>query len=275
MEQLILKVRGVEVGCTITNREAVDTIVFLHGFTGSTMTWEPIIEDLPKTIRCIAVDLLGHGKSESPKSPNRYQMNEQLLDLHTLFGLLQVTTFSLVGYSMGGRIALAYALKYPEHIIHLILESASPGLASLVEQQARVKADERLAGKIEIEGISKFIDYWQDISLFHSQEKLSEWKRLAIRQERLLQSPLGLANSLRGIGTGNQPSYWLQLKQLKIPVTLVTGEFDQKFNLIAQQMKKSLSNSQHIQVLTVGHAIHVENPVQFATIIREQVIDGI
>lgn len=264
-------VRGVKVGYSITNKEASETIIFLHGFTGSSKTWESIINQLPTTVRCIAVDLLGHGRTEDPPEFERYQMHEQVLDLHFLFISLQVSNFTLIGYSMGGRIALAYALGFPDQVKHLVLESASPGLQSLTDQQARIKADEMLAKKIEVGGLPAFIDFWQDIPLFQSQKKLSDLQRQAIRQERLQQSPLGLANSLKGMGTGSQPSYWPQLDQLKMPVTFITGEFDQKFQLIAQQMKSRIANSHHLEVLAVGHAIHVENPVQFATIIMEQV----
>ena len=270
MEQLIKSVRGVRVGYSIMNKEASETMVFLHGFTGSTKTWEPIIECLPSTVRCIAVDLMGHGKTEAPQQSERYQMPEQVLDLHTLFVSLQVSDFTLVGYSMGGRIALAYALQYPEHVKRLVLESASPGLQSETEQLTRIQADDLLANKIAQQGLPAFIDFWQDIPLFQSQKNLPEINRRAIRQERLQQSSLGLVNSLKGIGTGRQPSFWCQLSELNMPVTFITGELDQKFYLIAQQMKNRIANSQHIEVLAVGHAIHVENPVQFATIIMEQ-----
>ncbi|MGB5946267.1 2-succinyl-6-hydroxy-2,4-cyclohexadiene-1-carboxylate synthase [Paenisporosarcina sp.] len=270
MEQLITSLRGVKVGYSITNIEVTETIVFLHGFTGSSKTWEPVIKHLPTSIRCIAVDLLGHGKTESPKQSERYQMREQIIDLHTLLNSLHISDFTLVGYSMGGRIALAYALTYPDHVKRLVLESASPGIQSVDEQQTRIKADESLANKIDHEGLDAFIDFWQDIPLFQSQQNLPEIKRQAIRQERLQQSVLGLVNSLKGMGTGRQPSYWSHLSKLNMPVIFITGEFDQKFHMIAQQMTKSIASSQHIEVLGVGHAIHVENPVQFATIIMEQ-----
>jgi len=275
MEQLTTTVRGTKVSYTMSNPIASETVVFLHGFTGSTKTWNPIVEQFPETIRCIAVDLLGHGETDSPIEPSRYQIKEQFMDLHELFVSLHMTNFTLVGYSMGGRIALAFALEYPNMVNRLILESASPGLITHKEQQNRIIADEKLAKRIEIEGVESFIDFWQDIPLFQSQKKLTESKKQLIRQERLQQSSVGLANSLKGIGTGQQPSYWASLDQLKMPVLLITGELDQKFNLIAQQMKNSLTNAEHVQVSAVGHAIHVENPVQFATIIKEQLKDFI
>lgn len=273
MEQLVATVRGVKVSYSITNREASETIIFLHGFTGSTKTWVPIIEQLPDSVRCITVDLMGHGKTDSPSDANRYIMYEQVMDLHELFLFLNVTNFTLVGYSMGGRIALAYALAFPKYVKQLVLESASPGLQSEADRLARITADEKLAEKMEIEGLSSFIDFWQDIPLFHSQKKLGEIKLHSIREERMQQAVLGLANSLKGMGTGRQPSYWSRLNELKITVIIITGELDEKFTNIAKQMTELIRYSQHLEVSGAGHAIHVENPVQFATIILEQVLE--
>jgi len=270
MAQLNTNIRGMNISYSLLNETGSETIVFLHGFTGSAKTWEPIMEQLPGDCCCIAVDLLGHGNSDTPNDPNRYHMKEQLVDLHQLFISLKVTDFTLVGYSMGGRIALAYALAYPDQVTSLVLESASPGLKTIEEQHVRIAADDKLAERIEKDGLESFIDFWQDIPLFDSQKKLPELQLKNIRMERLQHSPEGLSNSLRGIGTGRQPSYWSALEQLKLPVTLITGEYDHKFNKIAEEMKNSIENCEHIQVSDVGHAIHVENPVQFATIIKEQ-----
>lgn len=272
MEQLVATVRGVKVSYSITNREASETIIFLHGFTGSSKTWVPIIEQLPDTVRCITVDLMGHGKTDSPSDANRYIMYEQVMDLHELFQFLKITNFTLVGYSMGGRIALAYALAFPKHVKRLVLESASPGLQSEADRLGRITADEKLAKKMESEGLSSFIDFWQDIPLFHSQKKLDETKLHSIREERMQQTVLGLANSLNGMGTGRQPSYWSRLNELKVPVIIITGELDEKFTIIAKQMTEQIRYCQHLEVSEAGHAIHVENPVQFATIIMEQVL---
>lgn len=274
MEHLTADVRGIQISYTMTNPDANESIVFLHGFTGSWRSWEPVIKLLPKTINYISIDLMGHGSTEVSSNPERYRMNEQLLDLEEFFSLIQLTSFSLVGYSMGGRIALAYALGHPQQVKNLVLESASPGLKTNEEQQLRRQADDQLADRIEEDGLESFIDFWENIPLFESQKSLSIEKQHEIRSERLAQSALGLANSLRGMGTGQQPSYWSKLDELDIPVYLVTGEYDTKYTEIADEMVKKLKDGSHLQVSSVGHAIHVENPVQFATIIMEQLIDG-
>lgn len=274
MEHLTVGVRGIQISYTMTNPDATESIVFLHGFTGSWRSWESVIKLLPIDINYISIDLMGHGSTEVSSNPERYQMKEQILDLEEFFSEVQLARFSLVGYSMGGRIALAYALGHPQQVKNLVLESASPGLKSIEEQQLRRQADDHLADRIEQDGLESFLDFWENISLFESQKSLSNEKQQEIRSERLAQSAVGLANSLRGMGTGQQRSYWSKLGELEIPVYLVTGEYDSKFTEIADEMVKKLKDGSHLQVSSVGHAIHVENPVQFATIIMEQLIDG-
>lgn len=275
MERLTVKVRGITISYIMVNPDAKDTVVLLHGFTGSTKSWHEVIEQLPSDIRIIAVDLTGHGKSTVKIPVDRYQMEEQIEDLQALVVHLGLSKFTLIGYSMGGRIALAYACAYPHQLSKLLLESASPGMVDSPERASRLEADERLATRIENEGVEAFVDYWEEIPLFHSQKQLSEQKKRAIRSERMEQDPIGLASSLRGIGTGQQPSYWDELSELPIPVVCITGEYDEKFKVIAKNMSALLKNAHHIEVLDVGHAIHVENPVQFATIIKKYLRDGI
>lgn len=265
----ILKVRGLDVNVEIWNNEAVETIVLLHGFTGSVRTWEKVVSQFPSTVRAIAIDLIGHGKTTAPVEANRYSMEQQVADLEELFTQLQLTKFTLLGYSMGGRVALSYATAYPNRIKCLILESASPGLKTEEERAARRIADAQLAQSIEANGIETFVEKWENIPLFQSQKKLPLSIQRAIREERLSQCEIGLANSLRGMGTGSQRSLWPTLKNLTFPVYLITGSLDEKFCNIAVEMKKELMNAEHIVIVGAGHAIHVENPTQFATIVKK------
>jgi len=262
-------VRGIRVNFQVWNEEGHETIVLLHGFTGSIKTWAQLSKQLPSSIRIIAIDLLGHGKTDAPANASRYSMTEQIEDLECLFQQLKLQQFTLLGYSMGGRVALSYAVSYPDRIKHLILESASPGLDSKEEQEARRKADELLANKIEQFGIENFVNQWENIPLFSSQKKLPLEVQQAIREERLGQTEIGLANSLRGMGTGAQTSLWNELERISFPVYLITGELDQKFCRIAKLMKERIPKAEQIIVSNVGHAIHVENSTQFATIVKK------
>lgn len=246
-------------------------IVFLHGFTGSAETWQPIIQSLKGRFKMVAVDLTGHGKSTKPTEPARYSMEEQASDLEILFDKLGLNAFTLVGYSMGGRIALAYTLRYSERVTKLVLESASPGLRTEQERLERREADRKLSEKIMAEGVREFVSFWENIPLFDSQKRLSIEQRDSILQERLAQEATGLANSLLGVGTGSQPSYWGELSTITMPVLLITGEIDMKFGNIAREMEKYLQMGDHQIVKGAGHAIHVEKPTLFATMVEKYI----
>ena len=261
---------GIEVHVETWHDEQVETIVMLHGFTGSTKTWEQVASMLPQ-YRIIAIDCIGHGQTESPKDYTLYKMDNQLAVLEAVFEALQLTSFTLIGYSMGGRIALSYAVKYPQRVQTLILESASPGLRTEQERNVRKEADDALANKIEENGVASFVREWENIPLFASQKRLPQHLQQAIREERLQQNEQGLANSLRGIGTGMMPPMWDKLRTLSMPVTFITGALDTKFVDIAREMTTFTQKVRHLIVNDVGHVIHVENPSEFATIVKETI----
>ena len=261
------QIEGAEYHVEILNSAKSRTVVFLHGFTGSTATWKEIAGALPD-YKIVLIDLLGHGKTASPPQSSRYAMELQIRDLKKLLDKLGILNFALAGYSMGGRIALAFAAAYPEHVRLLILESASPGLKTTAEQLERQLRDEKLAERILADGIFEFVEFWEKIPLFDSQKNLADKVRERIRHERIAQKPLGLANSLIGIGTGSQASYWDGLEVLEMPVLLVAGTLDAKFMEIAKRMAARLPKATFCSI-EAGHAIHVEKPAEFATIVRE------
>lgn len=260
-----LMANGVRYHIELSGDESLPVLVLLHGFTGSTATWKTVSENW-RDYRIVAIDLIGHGQTESPADENRYAMERQLADLESIFEELNLHGFTLLGYSMGGRTALAYACEFPDRIDRLVLESASPGLKLEAAREARRERDAQLASEILRQGIEQFVEKWENIPLFDSQKSLPESVRQQIRQERLAQSALGLANSLKGMGTGSQRSYWDCLPELEMPVLLLTGELDPKFCAIAREMQELLPNAEH-RIISAGHAIHVEKPAEFATIV--------
>lgn len=272
MCERVVQVRGIDIHVVMKGDASLPTIVLLHGFTGSTATWQEVTRLFKGRFRTVAIDLTGHGKTAVPEDIARYSMEQQVEDLEALFDKLSLERFTLLGYSMGGRVALAYAVQYSGRVSSLILESSSPGLKTAKERADRKAADGRLADKLEADGVPAFIDFWESIPLFDSQRVLSEEKKLAVRKERLSQCEMGLANSLRGIGTGSQQSYWQQLHTLNLVVLLITGGLDIKFVNIAREMMRYFSNARHETIVHVGHAIHVENPAVFATMVEEHIV---
>ena len=246
-----------------------EPLVLLHGFTGSQTNWEAHIDAFAAQYSVITVDLLGHGQSDSPGDNERYSMENAAEDLITLFANLDLPSVNLLGYSMGGRLALYVALHYPNHVQSLILESASPGLKTESEREARRRSDEMLAHRIERDGVEAFVDYWENLPLWDSQKSLPDEVSASLRAQRLSNDPTGLANSLRGMGTGAQPSLWGQLSEAPMPVQLIIGELDSKFVNIASEMHKILPHSRLSIIPDAGHTAHLEQPARFSTIVLQ------
>ncbi|EAG4377856.1 2-succinyl-6-hydroxy-2,4-cyclohexadiene-1-carboxylate synthase [Listeria monocytogenes] len=240
-------------------------LLMLHGFTGTSETFQDSISDLKEHFNIIAPDLLGHGNTASPEEISPYTMENICEDLARILHQLNISRCFVLGYSMGGRVATAFAATFPKRVRGLILVSSSPGLEQADIRESRVAADNRLADWIEEEGLVPFVDYWENLALFASQKVLSPEMKRRIRSERLSQNSHGLAMSLRGMGTGKQPSYWNCLANFTFPVLLITGALDEKFEKIAQEMHQLLPNSTHVSIQEAGHAVYLEQPNSFSS----------
>jgi 2-succinyl-6-hydroxy-2,4-cyclohexadiene-1-carboxylate synthase len=244
-------------------------LLLLHGFTGDSSTWTPFCAVWGKHSKLIIPDIIGHGKTEAPEEINRYHIDKAAKKLADILDQIGVEQVDLLGYSMGGRLALTFALFFPERVRKLILESASPGLETEEERKLRRMKDEELANFIMEQGVHSFVDYWGGIPLFSTMNQLPNEKKEAIRVQRLANSILGLANSLKGMGTGSQPSWWDKLDQVTCEVLLLTGELDEKFCRIAKKMLKGLKNGTWMAIEKSGHAIHMEETEKFGTIVSD------
>jgi len=207
--------------------------------------------------------MLGHGHSDAPADPARYAIERASDDILAALAALGIASSDavLLGYSMGGRIALHTALTGPFHA--LVLESASPGLADARERALRRESDECLAASIERDGVPALVDVWERLPLWESHRALPAERRAALRAQRLQNRADGLANSLRGAGTGAQPSLWDRLPELRLPVLLLAGALDTKFRRIAEQMAERLPDALLRVVPGAGHAVHFERPGAF------------
>lgn len=238
-------------------------VVLLHGFTGSAGGWATLVERLAPEFTTLAVDMVGHGASDAPAGIERYRMARCVDDLAALLHLLGHERATWLGYSMGGRTALQVAVRRPEVVEALILEGATPGLEDATERAQRVASDEALADRIEREGVSAFVDFWEALPLFATQAALPAGRREAVRAGRLANRAGGLANSLRGMGAGAQQPVHDRLHEVAVPVLLIAGGLDQKFGAIARQMALTLPRATMQVVEDAGHAAHVERPEAF------------
>ena len=243
-------------------------LLLLHGFSGDRSTWRGLRQNLSRDFQLVCLDILGHGKSDKPASPSSYRMPDLAADIMDLLQQRQITAAHMLGYSMGGRLALYLALRYPGRFASLALESASPGLAEAAKRAQRRRQDEDLADRIEAQGIGWFVDYWESLPLWASQNRLPAEVRAAQRRQRLGNDARGLANSLRAMGSGAQPSLWHALPSLTIPTLLLHGELDDKFHRINAAMAEKMPNAQLVCIPSAGHNTHLENPAAFARALR-------
>ncbi len=244
-------------------------LVLIHGFTGSARAWGRFGDLMAARHTLIAVDVAGHGDTDSPAEVARYRMEAAAADIVEAVAKIGYERPAWLGYSMGGRLALYLASQYPQRIERLALIGASPGLATETERAERRAADELLARNIEADGVPAFIDYWENIPMFASQKTLSQEVRGAIRAGRLQNTVTGLANSLRGMGTGSQPPTFDALPSLPFPVLLVSGALDVKFTGIAGEMTKVIPDARCVTIPGAGHAAQTDRPDECAAAILE------
>jgi 2-succinyl-6-hydroxy-2,4-cyclohexadiene-1-carboxylate synthase len=229
-------------------------LVLLHGFSHTGASWDPVREALGERYRAVAPDIRGHG-SASALEP--VTLEAVLADLAAV---APQERFALVGYSMGGRIALHVALALPERVERLVLIGASPGIEGSEERVARRAADERLADEIEGLGIEEFARRWAATPVLAGQPA-------SVHEDRLRNTPAGLARAVRGLGTGALPSVWGRLGELSMPIVLIAGEGDGKFTAIARAMAAQIRDARVVIVPGAGHAVHLEDPAAVAAAI--------
>jgi 2-succinyl-6-hydroxy-2,4-cyclohexadiene-1-carboxylate synthase len=243
-------------------------LVVLHGFTGSVRAWDEIGASLAGAVQIVRVDLAGHGRSPAPTDVSEYTLDATTRDLSALLDRLGFDKVDLLGYSMGGRAALHFAVHAQSRLRRLILESASPGIEDDSERARRTASDDALAERILRLGLPAFVDEWERQPLLLPAAHASQAVRDRQHALRLQNAPLGLANSLRGMGAGQQVPLWSHLASLEVPVDLVVGQLDSRYCAVARRMADSLPHAVLTVVPEAGHTVHVDQPAAFVKVVR-------
>ena len=212
--------------------------------------------------------MIGHGKSDSPTDFRNYEADvsaKYIDDVLKTFSLNQVV---ILGYSKGGRVALCYAANNSEKVKALILESASAGFENKRERENRIKSDNEMAEFIEANTLEQFAEVWMDKEIFNTQRRFSNQKLDKIKRKKSQNTKIGLANSLRGFGTGRMPSFKDKFNIIDFPVLLITGKLDSKFTKINARLKHKFPNAKHSIIQTAGHNTHLEESKKFVDIVN-------
>lgn len=245
-------------------------ILALHGFTGCGLDFEYFTHNTHQNLSWYAPDLMGHGQTLVSENLDDYSFSAHVQYLDFIAEQIG-SPFILLGYSMGGRLALKYALERPHFIKKLILVGSTPGILDNHERQLRQEMDLALASKILDEGVNNFMMFWQEQPLIKSsQNNIPESIHKPILTRKFQNNALGLANSLKQMGTGTMESLWNRLTEINFPLTMITGENDKKFLQIAQQINLILPHAIHKVIPKTGHATIWENPVTFMSLINQK-----
>jgi 2-succinyl-6-hydroxy-2,4-cyclohexadiene-1-carboxylate synthase len=236
-------------------------VALVHGFTQSAAVWRPFVDGLGGRFETVALDAPGHGLSAGVEA-GLVDGAEMMVTAVRQAG--SGGPASWIGYSMGGRYALHVALRHPEAVTSLVLVSATAGIDDAAEREARRRSDADIALRIESEGVERFLAWWLSQPIFSSLPA-----EAANVEARLGSSAAGLASSLRLAGTGTQQPLWEHLGKLTMPVLVVAGELDAKYNALARRLVASIGDNAELAVVPrAGHACHLESPSAFLKLVE-------
>lgn len=227
-------------------------VLCIHGFLGAPDDWKPMAIKIGTPFRIHAWALPGHG-SEAVKD-----FDGAVRALRAVLRSFRLPPH-LVGYSMGGRVALAAALQPGCGLASLTILSAQPGLDNARERERRAAADDRLADRLEHAGLSRFLEEWYGLPLFNSLRA-----RPALRRDLLARRARGrapaLAGALRALTVGRQPSLWADLPRISVPTLFVAGALDGAYRAILRRAACAVPDSHYLVVPDAGHMPHLEHP---------------
>lgn len=286
---------GVRYRFAVWESEAAEAapVVLLHGFAQSAASWDNIAELLGRTRSVVALDLVGHGGSDRPEGADAYALGAQgemlLAYLASPVGVAALAAPGrsnggsasaaqgsrkplVVGYSMGGRVALAAASSQPETFARiaggLVLESAGLGPVDEREREDAAERDARNAAALRRDGLSAFMDAWERLDLFATQRDLPASARERMRASRLANDAEALARTFEHAGQHAMPARvdvlaaLASLRASGAPVRYIAGALDVKYRTLAEGLEAEGLCEVHI-VAGAGHNVHLEAPAAY------------
>lgn len=238
-------------------------LVQLHGFMGTSADW-PVLEGVAEGVEVVALDLPGHGATPLPTGDFSMQSVVDWLDAElNSRGFDQV---DLVGYSMGGRIAMHYALAHPDRCRRLVCISASPGIRNEADRAARIHEDEVWADRLESMPLKKFLEQWYQRPVFASLQRRPDLLA-QVSASRAAIDVHAAATVLRALSPGRVPSLWDRLEDLPMPTMAIVGALDGKYVDVARAMAVAAENVSVSIVPDAGHVVHLEQETAFLQVL--------
>lgn len=256
-----IKANGIEVNYELSGQGPC--LVLIHGFSDNLTMWYNQVSVFTEKYQVLTYDVRGHGKTETPKGD--FSMDLFAADLHALMGELDIDKACVLGYSMGGRIGLQFALKYPENITGLVFANSGvpgPDIQPTPEQITEMmERRQQMMDMIETGDIEAIADTMAEGSLspgFRDKEPavFQKYKDVKLQNDPGPYLPIMQAMTA---AMANPPD----LSQLKCPALIIAGEHDGFMATgVADSMEKAISDAT-VTMLPTGHAAAVEAPDDF------------
>jgi len=241
-------------------------LLLLHGFMGSGLDWLEIAELLSNDFCSILVDLPGHGKNIQLPVAEAFSLRVLSAGLGAFLDQCAIQNISVLGYSMGGRIALQFALDFPEKVTNLILESTHPGIADTDLRAQRRLLDKQRAAALDSAGLDAFVENWYDMPIFQSLHRHPA-KLAALKIQRKRNQAAWISKLIVELSPGHQVPLWDRMVELGMPVLLLAGRDDKKYLDITSKMVDTLAGAQQVCIPEAGHVTHWEQPKNFSDIV--------
>jgi 2-succinyl-6-hydroxy-2,4-cyclohexadiene-1-carboxylate synthase len=238
-------------------------VVFIPGFMQRGDAWRPVAELLPERYPSVLLDHREHtfgGRlreiAEAVSRPDASPPDTPPPD----------TAPVLVGYSLGGRLALRAVLRDPSRYAGLVTVSTTAGIDDAPARTARAEADERLAAWIEASPMEDVVGVWERQPLFADQsEALVDQQRPG----RMSHDPASLALLLRTAGQGVLEPVWHDLLRLQLPVLATAGARDESYVPAARRIAETAPRGRAAIVAEAGHAAQLQQPEEVGRLIAE------
>jgi 2-succinyl-6-hydroxy-2,4-cyclohexadiene-1-carboxylate synthase len=223
-------------------------VLFIPGFMQRGDAWRPVAELLPERYPSRLLDHAEHSFEG--------RMAE-IADARADF---------LVGYSLGGRLALRAALRSPSAYRGVVIVGATAGIEEGPMRVQRAEADEKLASWMEAMPIEDIVALWERQPLFADQSETLVDEQ---RPGRLSHDPRSLALLLRTAGQGTLDPVWHELRSLKVPLLAIAGARDDGYSAAAKRIASTAPDARAAIVEEAGHAPQLQQPAAVAELITE------
>jgi pimeloyl-ACP methyl ester carboxylesterase len=235
-----------------------DVLLLLHGFTGSKLDFHDQLQWFTDRHRVLAPDNRGHGESSNLGRADAYSLDILVDDLAGFLDALGVQRCHLLGHSMGGMVAMRFALRHADRLNSLILMDTAAEPLTVFPKALR----EQLAQEVRANGCASRIQMMRDMPMTDAQARgrdflgdAEHWRRIELKLSQMdPEAWVALGNDM-----SNQTGVLSDLAAVSLPTTIMVGEHDVPFVEPSARMAKTIPNARLVTIPLAAHCPQYEN----------------